>query len=463
MDNSLKSYTSFLVWFFILLVFESVVLLRIFGEDLFLFKLLVNYLFVLTAIALIFEKANKRALDPFSPLLIFSFFYLLLFGFRSLDLLTFRQSVIQDDQRYYIYALVYAILGLHFFYIGYFSKLGTLLFKNIKPVPKKWSNARFKIMLISYTLLSLFSFIIILKLSGGTSYYFRNIRDAMVSITAGKTIFFMLVLLIKIPLLIWFCSLVDRRRFSFSFLLYAGLAAFLLISLGERGHFISLLVSMMVCYNYLNKKVRLVSIFSVLLVLLSFLVILGQYRDFTERNYRIKKAGFNVRIGIAATYNYFIGHFDQLRHVKDVIKHVPDNLDFQYGKTFANLLVKPIPSAIWEGKPRGAGKIITESLYPKAQSLNVRIAPSLLGELYLNFHLAGVIAGMFLFGVFCKALYSLLIRSYESKNMVLLYAFSLPFVLSELRGDFSVVTSFLIFNLLCLVAALKYVTINNCT
>ena len=348
-------------------------------------------------IPFIFEKITKGKIDPFSPLAIFSFFYLLLFSIRALDLLIFSQNVIRDDEKYYIQALVYAIIGLHFFQIGYFSNFGKIFLKNNKRFPDNWSITKFKILLTGYTTISLLSFIVIIKLSGGVSYYFGNIRDAMVNITTGTTIFFISVLLIKIPLLIWFCFLLEKRKFSILFILYFLFAMLLLSSLGERGHFITLLISILVCYHYLKKRVKILPILSLGIVLVLFLVIFGQYRDFTEKGLKVKKAGFNVKFGIEATYHYFIGHFDELRHVKNVIKYVPDDLNFQYGKTFLNLLFKPIPSAIWESKPQGAGRIITKNFYPRAHSLNVTVAPSLLSELYLNFHVIGVILGMLLF------------------------------------------------------------------
>ncbi len=462
MDEITQKYASFLRWFFLFIVLETIFLISALNKEFFLFKILINYLFVLALTPFIFEKINKRKIDPFSPLTIFTFFYLLLFGMRAIDLLIFHQDLILEDEGYYIQALFYAIIGLHFFQIGYFSKLGQSFFRK-KMIPDNWSITKFIVILISYSLISLLSFSIIIKLSGGFETYFHNIRNAMVMITSGTTIFFISVLLINIPLLIWFCYILENKKFSFTFILYFFIGALLLASLGERGHLIALIISMVICYNYLKKVVHLLPIFSLATVLILFLVIYGQYRDFTEQSYKFKKAGFNVRIGFLNTYHYFIGHFDQLRHVKDIIKYVPDDLNFQYGKTFLNLLVKPIPSAIWEGKPQGAGQIITKHIYPKAYSLNVTVAPSILGELYLNFYLLGVILGFLIFGVFCKALYVFLIRNYKNKNAIMVYSICLPYIFSELRGDFTIVTSFLIFNLIFLIIALNYLSIKRFT
>jgi oligosaccharide repeat unit polymerase len=420
--------------------------------------MLINYLFIVAILPFIYEKIVRGKVDIFSPKAIFSFFYLLLFGIRALDLLFFRPEVFLADEKYYVYALIYAIVGLHFFQIGYFSKLGQLFFRHKQFIPDNWSRAKFKIVLFSYSAISLISFLIIIKLSGGFSSYFSNIRNAMVGITSGKTFLFISVLLINIPLLIMFCYILEKKKSIFNFVIFFLFASILLASLGERGHFVMLIISLLICIHYLKRNIHSLSIVAISTALIIFLVIYGQYRDFTEKSHKIKKIGFDVNIGLLTTYGYFIGHFDQLRHVKDVVMAVPDQLDFQMGKTFLNLLVKLIPSAIWENKPQGAGQVVTKYIYPKAFNLNVTVAPSLLAELYLNFHIIGIIIGFFLFGVLCKSLYYFLIKNNKNKNAVILYSISLPYVFSELRGDFTIVTSFLIFNLTFSFVALNYIS-----
>lgn len=459
MENTQLKYGLIIKWFFVIIVSETIILIKIINSDLFLFNILLNYLFLLAIIPLIFERINKGRIDPFSPLAIFTSFYLVLFGFRALDLLIFKHEIIIEDEKYYIYVLVYSILGLHFFHFGYFSNLGHLFLNQKKKISKEWSKRNFKLILISYSLISFLSLLTIIKLSGGISYYFKNIRDALVNITTGTTILLVFVLLIKIPLLIWYCDSLYKKKFSFSFYIYFGIAAILLASLGERGPLAFLIMSLLVCYHYVRKRVKFLSILILIVFLISFLVVYGQYRDFTQQGFQIKKAGFKLKIGIEATYHYFMNNFDQLNHFKDIIKYVPDRLSYQYGKTYLNFLVKPIPSFIWEGKPQGAGRVVTQNLYPKAHALQVTIAPSILGELYLNFHLMGILSGMFLFGIICRALYLFLKKNEKNKNVILFYVFCLPSIIGELRGDFNVITSMLIINLLFLIFTLKFITI----
>lgn len=458
MNQSLSKNTLFIIGFLFFCIAESIFLIASLNEDFLLIKILLNYLFILAIVPLFYEKMNQGKIDLFSPLAIFSFFYLLLFGIRSIDLLIFGQDLIQEAEKYYVQTLFYAIVGLHFFQIGYFSILGRLIFTKKLLIEYKWSSTRLKILLISYSLISIISFSIIIKLSGGFSYYFQNIHAAMINITTGSALFFMGVLLIEIPLLIWFFNILENKKNLILFSGYFLLVIFLFFSLGERGHLISLIISLLVIYHYARKKLNLLFLISTVGAFIIFLTLYGQYRELTKENHLIKKAGFDSKIKLETIYHYSMYEFDQLIRVKDIVENTPDKISFQYGKTFINLLLKPIPSRIWENKPQGAGVLVTKNLYPKHFSAHVSVAPSLLGELYLNFHLIGVITGFFIFGIIVRALYEFLQNNKNHKNAILIYAFVLPFIYSELRGDFAVVTSFLIFKFIFLVIAITYIT-----
>ena len=443
------------------MVAETVFLVGSINKDYFLFKVLINYLFVLALLPLIYEKITRGRIDIFSPIAIFSFFYLLLFGVRSLDLLIFRPEILDADEKYYIYALIYAIIGLHFFQLGYFSKIGQLIFIRKKLIADNWSGAKFKIVLFIYSAISLMSFLIMIKLSGGFVAYFGNISHATVGIISGKALLFMSVLLVKIPLLIWFCQALKSNKFSLSLSIFICLVLLLFFSLGERGHLIFLIISLLICYHYLKNQLRTFTLVATIILVFSFLIIFSQYREFSKQNVKMKWNSFQIKLGAMTFYDQIVTEFDQLIRVKDIIRNVPEPLNYQYGKTFLNLIFKPIPSRNWESKPQGAGFVVTKTIYPKHFAANASIAVSLIGELYLNFQIIGIISGMFLFGVFNRTLYNFFKTNITNRNAVIIYAFFVPYIFSELRGDFAVVSSFLIFELFFLIVGLSFIKKNT--
>ncbi|MDZ7399923.1 MAG: oligosaccharide repeat unit polymerase [candidate division KSB1 bacterium] len=461
MNEKLIKYKRFLKWSLTFIVLETAFLIVSLNNELFFSKVLINYLLVLSLVPLVIEQIKRGKIDPLSPFAIFSFSYTLLFGIKAVDILVFRRILFLEDHQFYIKALIYAIIGLHFFQIGYFTKAWQLLTKKRQIIKPIWSFKKFQHILSFYSIISIISFLVIIKLSGGFSFYFQNIHAAMVKITSGSALFFMAVLLIEVPLLLWFSYVLELKKNAFAFSLFLALVLFLFFSLGERGHLISLVISLLAIYHYEKKNLTLKSLVLFAVAFILFLSIYGQYREFSKHNISIKRLGFNAKIGLEAVYHTAMADFDQLIRVKDILKHTPDGLDYQLGKTFLNLFFKPIPSRIWDEKPQGAGLIVTKHLYPKHFQAHVTVAPSLIGELYLNFHIVGIILGFFVFGVMSRALYEKLQFCQGNKNFLIIYATLLPFIYSELRGDFAVVTSFLIFKLFFLLLALNYVTVQQ--
>ncbi len=461
MNDALRKYYQFLKWFLLFIIFEAVILISIINSELFIFKVLLNYLFVLALVPIIIEKVKKGRIDIFSPLIIFEFFYLLLFGVPALDLVFLKPETIIQDKHFYSLALTYIVVGLHFFQIGYFSRFGSLLIKKKVISSRDWSIKKIKRLAIIFSLISTLLFFIVFKMSGGVAAYFMNIKHAMVNITTGSSFLFMGIILVKIPLLLWFCYNLKNNRFTFSFYIFLLFVIFLLMSLGERGPFMFLFVSMLVCYHYAKRQVNFFLIVTIGLCLLMFLTVYIQYRELTGKNINFQNINRHISFFNIKTYTNFIINFDQLERVKDMTKYVPERLDFQYGKTFFNLIFKPIPSRIWAEKPQGAGTVATKALYPNVFAAKVVFAPSIIGELYLNFHVIGIILGMIIFGIFLKMLHTMLIRKSENKNFIILYAILTPEILGQIRGDFAVVSSWLIFHLVFLYLALKFVTIKK--
>lgn len=458
MNDSLKKNFLFLKWFCVFILFETVFLLISFNNEFFGYKVLINYLIILLILPIIYEKLTNNKVDIFSPIVIVIFFYFVIFVLVSSDLLFFRSDELRNDQKFYTHTILYAIISFHVFLLGYYSNLSKIFLKLRVNKFKKVSNKRVEIVTCLYSFISFLSFFLIIKASGGFSYYVENIKGSMVNLLTGSAFLYMGVILIKIPLLIGFFIIIKKGKLPFSFILVFLFSSILLILLGERGHFVFLIVSMLVIYHYTKKRIRLIPVFMFALFLYLFLVMYGQYREFGLQKANKIEARENYKLGLAFTYKKVVENFDQLIRVKDIVKYVPEKLEYQYGKTFFNLLVKPIPSRIWPEKPQGAGYYVTKSLYPKHFAANASIATSLLGELYLNFHIIGIILGMFVFGFVVSGLYKFLVLNLPNFNAVILYSLCFPYFFSELRGDFAVVTSFFVFELIFLTIALNYIS-----
>ena len=117
-----------------------------------------------------------------------------------------------------------------------------------------------------------------------------------------------------------------------------------------------------------------------------------------------------------------------------IINHIPEKLDFQYGRTFANWLLAPVPRAIYPDKPMiTTGPIIGTEIYGNRIS---GIPPGFIAELYWNFYIPGVVFGMLFMGVVLKRLH-LLFRDMqiEREIVVPVYLFAVVPVAFTVLGN----------------------------
>ena len=114
----------------------------------------------------------------------------------------------------------------------------------------------------------------------------------------------------------------------------------------------------------------------------------------------------------------------------EVIADTPALVPFWAGESYYPILFKPIPRVIWPDKPEELTGQAFGHRYALISARNTDTSINLpqLAELYANFGLTGVIAGMFIFGL----IYRLLIEMYVHPGMGLGAVVGAVYVLSKL-------------------------------
>ena len=133
--------------------------------------------------------------------------------------------------------------------------------------------------------------------------------------------------------------------------------------------------------------------------------------------------GIQREVGIAGMLETTVGsrHFLDLTKTAHIVEGVPRLHDFQHGRTLVTWLVAPIPRSWWPEKPRiGAGGDLT-GLFGTVWTSGV--PPAIVGELYLNFGVPGVLIGMLVVGLALRSLYTTLRPRARAPGFVLIYAF----------------------------------------
>lgn len=144
-------------------------------------------------------------------------------------------------------------------------------------------------------------------------------------------------------------------------------------------------------------------------------------------------SGFVVTVQHIADRPYFLTN----DKVGKVIEATKEQDLYQYGKSFTSIFFLPVPRVIWPEKPPiRIGPFVGQHIYGFTKSSGV--PPSIVGELYMNFHWYGVIVGMFLLGMYSRHRYRHM--TYWNKferGSTILYAIFVVCMILALVTDFN--------------------------
>jgi len=303
-----------------------------------------------------------------------------------------------------------------------------------------WNKMNFYNISFLYIIIGILETLLLIRFSGGVLSIFLNLGKKF-EIRSGNYIFtFGYMFLSVASLLVLFHN--KKITFSFALLLLVSILSVSLII--NRGLIVIILGLVPLSYNYCIKQLSIKKVF-----LLSVLGLFGAVF------YKV------LQVVIISNWNFkylFSGYFfsaiardlfgDVLigpQQLSFALKGIPSILGFQYGKTIIGFLISLIPSKFFVDKPMvsGAG-IYTQSLFPHIFYNGSTIPPGLIGELYMNFSIVGVIVGMFICGLFLGRLFHEM-NLKKSVFLVFLYSLSIIFFLYLLRGEFLLLTKYLLF------------------
>ena len=110
--------------------------------------------------------------------------------------------------------------------------------------------------------------------------------------------------------------------------------------------------------------------------------------------------------GVSRAMDLAPGRLDYLLPLAWLAQHAPDPLPFLHGETYAPLLYKLVPRVVFADKPQDVDDLGKRYRFLPPKSMkNFKVHQ--LGEFYVNFGVAGILAGMFLLGLLYRALHEL--------------------------------------------------------
>ena len=386
--------------------------------------------------------------DIFEPVYLFAFSYFVLFVAHPAFELS-QPGGVPDFLGYsptptYAAALAFALLGAVGFYIGYYSAAGTKLAHRIPLPPTNWSRATFNAFITGLTVTSLTLFGLFLASTGGLSTLKAVVagRNAIsvAALHASSGYLYSAPLWIT-PIGVLLIARAPKLRSSM------GLIGFLLlcvsqvtaVALGDRSWLVPAAASViLVIYLRKGQRPSLQTVAIGLLLVFAFGITL-------PRQYRNGLDGITFTDAIASSISdpgrqvgEFLGGADtgMVDDLAIELQFVPASLNYQFGNTYLEALVRPVPRALWSGKPIEADSQLMRAIWPRFQAAGIGFAFSFFGEPFLNFGWFGVFILALIFGMLSRTLYAWFRREAWNPAVIAVYALSWPFVFVYMRGGF---------------------------
>ena len=210
---------------------------------------------------------------------------------------------------------------------------------------------------------------------------------------------------------------------------------------GRKALLFELILALFILRHYLRKRIRgrtfaLLAIPALIVVSLAF-----YFKDYGFKTHSIEVQYSNQPVW-AAVIDPLVNRSYQFDAVTMILDKTRSVDDYRFGSTFDDLLWFYVPRQWWPDKPVSFGYRFGPEFFPGANATE-SYAPSMVGELYLDFGLIGVAGGFYLFGIALRACYeSFAIR--RSRLSAVVYAIILFRLTNMVEGPVSTHIEFLL-------------------
>lgn len=371
-----------------------------------------------------FRVVIGKRVDVFEPIYAIAGFYFLLFVFTPWSLL---KNGARLETEMVAWALLYAIVGILAFYAGYFARIGHLISFDLPGLPYRWRKRELSYIALAFILIGLFAifvrFYIVLGVSplyamrGGIIKYVYMLQEMGIG-----NLYLYLMSWVRIAFILLWAGFLFRRNVKASWVAIAFLFALIsAFTTGFRSSIIFFFLMILMVWHYAHgKKVKLVGIVIILcLVLLSL----------TELQY------FRFHGTVTTSPSLSILELPTFEDFANIVDKVPDTYDYLFGRLYLQQITLAwIPRIIWPNKPVLSVNVFYTNIAQDPDFRGVSTI-TMLGDLYWNFGIAGIVMGMFLFGIFMRVVYAYREHYHENPTVMAFYALTLTIAINYLRSN----------------------------
>ncbi len=388
---------------------------------------LVAVLLFLLGLALVAPVAVAAIRGSFDPLESINL-WLPLFGYVYLvkplaRILTGQEFVFQGENLER--ALAVSVLGLVAFYVGYYSSLGRFIARKVPVMGGELSRRRLRMCAwVCITVGALGFYFGWLEAVGGWRAFFSVAHGMAARTEVGTAYIYQLpeLMVVAFFLILYdFISEPKRDLNSIARLFIASIGGIWVytVVLGRRT-FVgwALITGFVMWYLVKGKRPRVSSLVLFGLAMLTAITLTLAYRSYIRLGVSFAElASVDPLAAVTTTVSELGDEFDSFLAIVNLY---PSKLPYDHFSIYGRIFIHPIPRLIWPEKPPLFVSSWDEFLYNSGISWGA--SESLLGDLYIQMGLLGVIIGMFTSGIVWRFLFAYLDRAPSRGPMVLLYA-----------------------------------------
>lgn len=407
------------------------------GSNINSYIILLGLLFLIILPVILY--AAVKGLDVFEPIYIIALTYLQIFVIAPWVWLvqgrtTWMGFPIMDGLPY---GSMYFALGYFTFLLGYCFKHKSSV-NELENVPDINEHLRRLVVKISVVLLTI-AFIgsILSKYLAGRSLLFTltlgRVKDEtavnLVNTDSPQLLFLTMFINVLIPA--FMLLYVFQRKYRW--LLVPVFTIILIFSLSSAFRYrILVLLFAPILFNYLikGKRPRLSSCLMLVVAVFFIVTVVGAWRNNIRSGTELISLNWDILI---KSYMPNVEIFYSYYRILDIIpEFYPHTLGKGYLYTFTIL----IPRALWPGKPYSPIRDILILAFGEQGMMSGPAYPNV-GEFYIEFGVAGILIGMYLFGCFARWTHSLYKSKQKGMFSIITYSMLFPFFLQIVcRGYF---------------------------
>jgi oligosaccharide repeat unit polymerase len=385
-------------------------------------------------------KFRGERFEIFSPPMIVNMFFVLYYPIRASFLMANTNFVDPHTFVYlnpasnvdYAWAMFYAAIGLVSFHSGYYIWSRQ---RAVKIVGRQnWSSTRVTRVAICGGAWAFLSAAVTVYAAGGIDGILNNV-GRLREVTAGYAYGTIGAAYFSIVAVLLFVDQLLGRRRTGLLVLFGVMSVVYPALMGNRTSMFAVVVSCLASYVFI-RGVRspwklILAATAIGVVVVPYVVVWGVFRQKNKSVEHISEIASGVLSQDSSVlYAQTIDEFSSLDAFAAVLHGGPSVFPFQYGRTYLDVLLFVVPRAVWPDKPKSFSTAIGDYVTSNGND----VPPGVIGELYINFHVLGVVAGMLLLGGVMREIYQ------RTRNggygELALYAFLVPYFAVFLSRNF---------------------------